>query len=67
MRVIIPAALVAAALFAPTGASAQHVHHNYCLKTGSAQECAYDSFEQCEASRRGSTDSCVPNSPPQDH
>lgn len=67
MRVLIPAAFLAAALFAPTGASAQHVHHDYCLKTGSALECAYDSFEQCQAAKRGSVDTCVQNSPPQNH
>jgi hypothetical protein len=39
----------------------------FCLKTGSAQECAYDSFAQCEAAKRGGADSCVQNSPPQNH
>ena len=66
MRLIMVAGVLAAAL-SGTPAFAQHVHHNFCLKTGSAQECAYDSFAQCEAAKRGGADSCVQNSPPQNH
>ena len=66
MRVIMLAGVLAAAL-SGSPALAQHVHHNFCLKTGSAQECAYDSFAQCEAAKRGSADSCVQNSPTQNH
>jgi hypothetical protein len=68
MRVIVLATLLTAALgssaFAQKG---DYRHHAFCLKTGSAQECAYDSFAQCEAAKRGSADSCMQNSPPQDH
>ena len=71
MRVIMIAAVLAAGTFAGSGAFAQgqgdHVHHNFCLKTGSGQECAYDSFAQCEAAKRGANDSCVQNSPTQNH
>jgi len=42
-------------------------HHSFCLKTGSGQECAYDSFAQCEAAKNSPVDSCVANSAPQDH
>ena len=70
MRAIALATVLAAGL-AGGSALAQtpggHVHHNFCLKTGSAQECAYDSFAQCEAAKRGNADSCVQNSPPQNH
>jgi hypothetical protein len=68
MRLIMAAAFLTAA-FAASSAFAQgsYVHHSFCLKTGSAQECAYDTFEQCEAAKRGGADSCVPNSPPQNH
>jgi hypothetical protein len=68
MRVIMVAGVLAAAL-SGSGALAQgsYVHHNFCLKTGSAQECAYDSFAQCEAAKRGNADSCVQNSAPQNH
>jgi Fe2+ or Zn2+ uptake regulation protein len=67
MRAIMIAAVVAAASFTGTAAYAQHVHHAFCMKTGSGQECAYDSFQQCQAAIKGANDSCVPNSPPQEH
>ncbi len=68
MRVIALATLLVAT-FAGSSAFAQgsYVHHTFCLKTGSAQECAYDSMAQCEAAKHGGADSCVPNSPPQNH
>jgi hypothetical protein len=68
MRLIISAILLTAA-FGGSSAFAQsgYVHHNFCLKTGSAQECAYQTMEQCEAARRGSGDFCEPNSAPMDH
>jgi hypothetical protein len=70
MRVIMVAGMFAGVLAAALSGSpalAQHVHHNFCLRTGSAQECAYDTFMQCEASKRGNADFCVQNSPPQNH
>ena len=44
MRAIITASLLAAALAGGSSAFAQsgYVHHNFCLKTGSGQDCAYD-------------------------
>jgi hypothetical protein len=68
MRVIAFATLLAATLGSPSAfAQGDYVHHKFCLKTGSAQECAYDSFAQCEAAKRGAGDSCVQNSAPQEH
>ena len=69
MRAIAIAALFAVGAFGSSPAFAQstYVHHTFCLKTGSGQECAYDSFAQCEAAKRGGGDSCVQNSPPQNH
>ena len=62
------ATLFAATLGAPSAfAQGNYHHHNFCLLTGSARECAYDTFAQCEAAKRGSADSCEQNSPPQDH
>jgi len=61
---VFAAALGAPSAFAQKG---DYHHHNYCLLTGPARECAFDTFAQCEASKHGSTDSCVQNSPPQDH
>ena len=68
MRAIAIATFLIGTLAAPSAfAQGDHVHHTFCLKTGSAQECAYDSFAQCEAAKRGNADSCVQNSPPQNH
>jgi hypothetical protein len=69
MRVIITASLLAAALAGGSSAFAQsgYVHHNFCLKTGSGQDCAYDSMAQCEAAKRGNADFCVQNEPPINH
>jgi hypothetical protein len=69
MRVIILASLLTAALGSSAFAqkTGDYRHHTFCLKTGSGQECAYDSFAQCEAAKRGGADSCVANSAPQDH
>jgi hypothetical protein len=62
------ATLFAATLGAPSAfAQGDYRHHSFCLKTGSAQECAYDSFAQCEAAKNSPADSCVANSAPQDH
>jgi hypothetical protein len=68
MRLLMVATLLWAA-FAGSSAFAQseHVHHNFCLKSGSSQECAYDSMAQCVAAKHGDTDSCVPNSPSMNH
>ncbi len=54
------AALVAAACAAST-AFAQSDNYPYCLMTGSAEECAYASMAQCQASKNGNTDFCEPN------
>jgi hypothetical protein len=70
MRALMIASMLAAAGFAAPGAFAQagdYVHHKFCLRTGPSQECAYDTFEECEAAKRGNADSCVPNSPPENH
>jgi hypothetical protein len=68
MRYIAFATFVAAALASPAAfAQGDHVHHNFCMKTGSGLECAYDSFQQCQAAVKGANDSCVANSPTQNH
>jgi hypothetical protein len=67
MRVIMFAAVLAAFAGSQAFAQADHIHHNFCLKAGSGLECAYDTFAQCEAAKRGANDSCVPNSPTQNH
>ena len=68
MRAIMFAAVLATGAFAGTSAFAQqHEHHAFCMKTGGGMECAYDSFQQCQAAVKGANDSCVANSPTQNH
>jgi hypothetical protein len=73
MRLTTSAALLSSALFAAalSASSAQaqsgYVHHNFCLLTGPARECAYETFAQCEASKRGNADFCEPNDAPINH
>ena len=72
MRVTLQALALATLLATALGSSAyaqkgDYRHHGFCLKTGSAQECAYDSFQQCEAAKNSPADTCVANSAPQDH
>ena len=72
MRGTLQALGLATVLAAALGSSAfaqrgDYRHHAFCLKTGSGQECAYDSFAQCEAAKNSPADSCMANSAPQDH
>jgi Protein of unknown function (DUF3551) len=68
MRMLTAVAFLTAALGSSTAfAQSSYVHHNFCLKTGGGQDCAYDSMAQCEAAKRGSADSCVANSAPVNH
>jgi hypothetical protein len=60
--------MLAATLGAPSAfAQGDYRHHAFCLRHGSSQECAYDSFQQCEAAKSGGQETCVPNGPPQNH
>jgi len=63
------AATLATTLAAPSAFAQKgdYRHHAFCMRHGSSEECAFDSFEQCQASRNGANDSCVPNSAPRDH
>jgi hypothetical protein len=69
MTRIIAAGTLLAACLAASGAFAQgsYQHHTVCLISGTNKECAYDSIAQCQASKRGNTDSCVMNSPTSNH
>jgi hypothetical protein len=48
-------------------AQSGYVHHNFCLLTGPARECAYETFQQCLAAKRGNADFCEPNDTPLNH
>ena len=75
MRLMMSAVFLSAALaaFGSSNASAQsgragdYSHHNFCLLTGPARECAYETFEQCLAAKRGNADFCEPNDEPLNH
>jgi Protein of unknown function (DUF3551) len=73
MRLLASAVLVSSVLlggaFGASNAFAQsdYVHHNFCLLTGPARECAYQTFEQCLAARRGNADFCELNGTPLNH
>ena len=55
-------ALLLTGLFGGSGAFAQSSSgYPYCLMTGPAQDCAYTSMAQCQASKRGNADFCEPN------
>jgi hypothetical protein len=69
---IMSAFLVAAAFagaFGASSASAQsgYVHHNFCLLTDDAHECAYETMAQCLEAKRGNADFCEPNGAPLNH
>ncbi|MFZ1924430.1 MAG: DUF3551 domain-containing protein [Xanthobacteraceae bacterium] len=68
MRAIVVAAALAGALlsmvFPALGAAAfaqSSAAYPYCLMTGPAQSCGYNSMAQCLASKRGNADFCEPN------
>jgi hypothetical protein len=71
--ILFAAAAAALGAFGATPASAQsgqsgdYVHHNFCLLTGPARECAYESMAQCLGSKRGNADFCEPNDAPINH
>lgn len=60
-------AMVSNALVSNAFAQSDYVHHNFCLLTGPARECAYRTFEQCLAAKRGNADFCEPNGTPLNH
>jgi hypothetical protein len=68
IRLIAAGTLLAASL-AGSNAFAQgsYMHHTFCLQKGSSTECAYDSMAQCEAAKSDNTETCAPNSAPQNH
>jgi hypothetical protein len=68
IRLIAAGTLLAASL-AGSNAFAQgsYQHHTFCLQKGSTTECAYDSMAQCEAAKSSNSDTCNPNSAPQNH
>lgn len=66
MRVVMPAVALAAgaavaAFGAPIGLAQSSTSYPYCLMTEDAQDCSYYSIAQCQASKRGNTDFCMPN------
>jgi hypothetical protein len=66
---IIAAGTFLAACLAGSGALAQgsYQHHAFCLLKGGGTECAFDTMAQCEAAKTDNTQTCQPNSAPQNH
>jgi Protein of unknown function (DUF3551) len=58
---------IAGGLIPSASAQSGYVHHNFCLLTGTARECAYETFQQCLAAKRGNADFCEPNGTPLNH
>ena len=68
IRVIAAGTLLAASLAGPSAfAQGSYMHHTFCLQKGSSTECAFDSMAQCEAAKSDNTQTCSPNSAPQNH
>jgi Protein of unknown function (DUF3551) len=60
-------AILLTGLLTGSGASAQYMHHRFCLQTGASEECAFDTLSQCRASMHSERDTCVRNSAPINH
>jgi len=68
IRIVAAGTLLAATLASQSVfAQGSYMHHTFCLKSGSTQDCAYDSMSQCEAAKKGNADTCVQNSSPMNH
>lgn len=68
IRLIAAGTVLAAALGSSSAfAQSTYAHHTFCLKHGSSQDCAYNSMAQCQAAKKGNTDTCVQNSAPMNH
>lgn len=68
IRLIAAGTLLAAALTSQSAfAQGTYTHHTYCLKSGSGQNCAFESMAQCEKAKKGNTDTCIQNSAPMNH
>jgi hypothetical protein len=64
MRAIIAATALSGALLSMPAVPAfaqSSAAYPYCLMTGPAQDCTYNSMAQCQASKRGNADFCEPN------
>ena len=64
MRAFIVAATLSSAVLSALCAPAlaqSPTAYAYCLMTGPAQDCGYNSMAQCLASKRGNADFCEPN------
>jgi Protein of unknown function (DUF3551) len=63
MRILVLTVLLAGGVLAMplSGSSAQAQNAPWCLMTGSASECDFNSMNQCLASKRGNADFCEQN------
>jgi hypothetical protein len=64
---LIAAGTLLAALGSTAFAQGSYTHHAFCLQKGGGPECAFDTMAQCQAAKSDNTQTCVPNSAPQNH
>lgn len=64
IRLIAAGTLLAAALASQSAFAQGSDQRAYCLKSGSSQDCAYNSMAQCEAAKKANTDTCIQKSSP---
>ena len=61
MRLPMTAMVLTAILGGSSALAPSSSAYPYCLMTGPAQDCTYNSMAQCQASKRGNADFCEPN------
>mgnify|MGYP001210834774 CR=1 FL=1 len=67
IRIIAAGTLLAALASSSAFAQGSYAHHSFCLLKAGGQECAYDSMAACQAAKSDTTQTCQPNSAPQNH
>lgn len=67
IRIIAAGTLLAALAGSSAFAQGSYVHHAFCLSKSGGMECAYDTMAACNAAKTDNTETCQPNSAPQNH
>ncbi len=67
IRIIAAGTLLAALASSSAFAQGSYMHHAFCLLKSGGQECAYDTMASCQAAKSDNTQTCQPNSAPQNH
>ena len=67
IRIIAAGTLLAALAGSNALAQGSYMHHDFCLQKGAGKICAYDTIDQCQSAKTDNTQTCMPNSAPQNH